>query len=110
MQFLEEKEIKQYIIEAENLDDFIARMNNFIKIFTHEVGVRLFTEVRYNFDVEHIIDEINKEIKTIIIFINENRLIADQPFICESLFIDVINISFPKYYDIYQYQKVYINN
>ena len=107
---LESLSLIEFMFQSKNENDFITRFSQMCGIISLEFNIRVQDEVKFDFHLVKIIDEINADVKSLVKSINSVNIIESQPKLPDYLFIEIIKTHFTELHDDYQYYKKIINN
>jgi len=107
---LESLSLFEFVCHSTNRKDFLSRINQICAVISLEFYLRSQDEIKFNFQVLKIVDDINSDVIKIIKMINSTPIIESQPQISKDLFIEIIKTHYSDFYEYYQYYKKIINN
>ena len=100
----------EFVSYAKNRKDFIVRINHICQLISLEFYLRLQDEIKFDFQLVDVIDNLDKDFRNVITQINEIQIVEFQPKIQKDLFLEIIRQNFPEVDKDYQYHKNIINN
>jgi predicted transglutaminase-like cysteine proteinase len=107
---LETLSLLEFMFQSKNETDFCVRVGQMCGVISLEFHLRVQDEVKFDFHLVKIVDEINADVNTLVESLNRIKIVEEQPKLPKYLFIEIIKTHFKDFHDKYQYYKKIINN
>jgi hypothetical protein len=103
------RDLFEFITYSESTYDFLQRLSISTSVVMFELSERIGEE-QFPYKVVPIIDEMNKEINSLVSNLNSINLVSCQPELQENLLIRLIEATNPILYRDYVYAKYVLPN
>lgn len=102
--------ICDFILKANDEDDFNFRFNHLINIVVILFESEIQSENHLPFNSHFFIEELNTKLNSIIEKINDSPCYFLGGYVVDDILLSILKEDFPEYYKNYVYQSQYRNN